>query len=49
MRDFPKFSLEALGMLKDKKNLRLLELPQLKEISSQLDIKRVWGGGPGSG
>ncbi len=40
----PKFSLEALGLLKDKKNLRLLELPQLKEISSQLDIKRVWGG-----
>ena len=40
----PKFSLEALGLLKDKKNLRLLELPQLKEGSQQLDVKRVWGG-----
>ena len=40
----PKFSLEALGMLKDKKNLRLLELPQLNEGSKQLDVKRVWGG-----
>jgi len=48
----PRFSLEALGMLKDKKNLRLLELPVGAALrgrpeqrpATAKDIKRVWGG-----
>lgn len=40
----PKFSLEALGLLKDKKNLRLLELAQLSRENKQFDLKRVLGG-----
>ena len=42
----PKFSLEALGMLKDKKNLRLLELPVVAAqcAATTWDVKRVWGG-----
>ena len=41
----PKFSLEALGMLKDKKNLRLLEFPQLKRPLSNWMLKG-FGAGP---
>jgi len=40
----PSFSLEALSLLKDKKNLRLLELPKLAEKCAELDFKKVWGG-----
>ena len=40
----PRFSLEALSVLKDKKNLRLLELASLSETVEQLDLKRVSGG-----
>jgi phosphoribosylaminoimidazolecarboxamide formyltransferase/IMP cyclohydrolase len=40
----PAFSQEALAMLKEKKNLRLLELPNLAEKSSGLDFKKVSGG-----
>lgn len=40
----PRFSLEALSVLKEKKNLRLLELPSLLENREQLDFKRVSGG-----
>ncbi|MFA5410832.1 MAG: bifunctional phosphoribosylaminoimidazolecarboxamide formyltransferase/IMP cyclohydrolase [Candidatus Omnitrophota bacterium] len=40
----PAFSEDALNLLKDKKNLRLLELPALTQKSTQLDFKRVNGG-----
>lgn len=40
----PKFSAEALSLLKNKKNLRLLELPWLLEKSKGMDFKKVWGG-----
>ncbi|OGX50976.1 MAG: bifunctional phosphoribosylaminoimidazolecarboxamide formyltransferase/IMP cyclohydrolase [Omnitrophica WOR_2 bacterium RIFCSPLOWO2_12_FULL_46_30] len=40
----PRFGLEALSVLKEKKNVRLLELPSLSENREQLDFKRVWGG-----
>jgi phosphoribosylaminoimidazolecarboxamide formyltransferase/IMP cyclohydrolase len=40
----PKFSLEALSVLKDKKNLRLLELPHFMDEPERLDFKRVSGG-----
>jgi phosphoribosylaminoimidazolecarboxamide formyltransferase/IMP cyclohydrolase len=40
----PEFSQEALGLLKDKKNLRLLELPKMLEKINQVDFKRVGGG-----
>ena len=40
----PRFSLEALSVLKEKKNMRLLELPFLSENTEQLDFKRVSGG-----
>lgn len=39
-----KFSAEALSLLKNKKNLRLLELPWLLEKSKGMDFKKVWGG-----
>ena len=40
----PSFSTDALVLLKAKKNLRLLEMPQLLEAMTQLDFKRVSGG-----
>jgi len=40
----PAFSPEALNLLKEKKNLRLLELPRMLEKIEQLDFKRVNGG-----
>ncbi|MFH1440563.1 MAG: bifunctional phosphoribosylaminoimidazolecarboxamide formyltransferase/IMP cyclohydrolase [Candidatus Omnitrophota bacterium] len=40
----PKFSIEALSLLKTKKNLRLLELPDLLKKSKGMDFKKVWGG-----
>ncbi len=40
----PVFSLEALSVLKEKKNVRLLELPQMLSLPPQLDFKRVSGG-----
>lgn len=40
----PKFSKEALDLLKDKKNLRLLELTQLNDRAGGLDFKKVDGG-----
>jgi phosphoribosylaminoimidazolecarboxamide formyltransferase/IMP cyclohydrolase len=40
----PEFSAEALALLKDKKNLRLLELPALLEKCPGLDYKKVSGG-----
>lgn len=40
----PGFDPAALEMLKAKKNLRLLELPELGGAGGQLDIKRVRGG-----
>jgi phosphoribosylaminoimidazolecarboxamide formyltransferase/IMP cyclohydrolase len=40
----PGFSPEALNLLKDKKNLRLLELPNLNEKTQGLDFKKVDGG-----
>lgn len=40
----PEFTQDALGLLKDKKNLRLLELPGLIEKSSGLDFKKVNAG-----
>ena len=40
----PRFSLEALSVLQDKKNLRLLELASLLEAVEQVDLKRVSGG-----
>ncbi len=40
----PQFDPEALSLLKEKKNLRLLELPSLAEKTSGLDFKKVSGG-----
>lgn len=40
----PEFIKEALDLLKDKKNLRLLEMPQLLDKISGLDFKKVNGG-----
>ncbi|OGX40168.1 MAG: bifunctional phosphoribosylaminoimidazolecarboxamide formyltransferase/IMP cyclohydrolase [Omnitrophica WOR_2 bacterium RIFCSPLOWO2_01_FULL_41_12] len=40
----PGFSPEALKLLQDKKNLRLLELPALLEKTQGLDFKKVNGG-----
>lgn len=40
----PEFSADALNILKDKKNLRLLELPGLAEKRNGLDFKKVDGG-----
>jgi phosphoribosylaminoimidazolecarboxamide formyltransferase / IMP cyclohydrolase len=40
----PSFGAGALAVLKEKKNVRLLELPQLMHRVDQLDLKRVAGG-----
>ena len=40
----PEFSVDALNVLKDKKNLRLLELPSLVQKTRGLDFKKVDGG-----
>mgnify|MGYP001592069642 CR=1 FL=1 len=40
----PKFSLEALSVLKEKKNVRLLEFTQLNDKPEEFDFKKVWGG-----
>ncbi|MBM3245231.1 MAG: bifunctional phosphoribosylaminoimidazolecarboxamide formyltransferase/IMP cyclohydrolase [Candidatus Omnitrophica bacterium] len=40
----PAFEAAALNLLKEKKNLRLLELPQMLEKVEQPDFKRVSGG-----
>lgn len=40
----PAFSKEALELLKDKKNLRLLELTKMLETTKEMDFKRVNGG-----
>ncbi len=40
----PEFTAGALSLLKDKKNLRLLELPQLLEKTQGVDFKKVTGG-----
>jgi len=40
----PVFSLEALSILKEKKNVRLIELPQMLNQEPTLDFKRVNGG-----
>lgn len=40
----PAFSPEALSLLKAKKNLRLLELPQMLDKIQELDFKRIGGG-----
>ncbi|MCM8780430.1 MAG: bifunctional phosphoribosylaminoimidazolecarboxamide formyltransferase/IMP cyclohydrolase [Candidatus Omnitrophica bacterium] len=40
----PEFTKEALEILKEKKNLRLLELPSLMQGYNGLDFKRVDGG-----
>jgi phosphoribosylaminoimidazolecarboxamide formyltransferase/IMP cyclohydrolase len=40
----PEFTAEALSLLKDKKNLRLLEAPGMLEPAKGLDFKRVNGG-----
>ncbi len=40
----PGFSLESLELLKDKKNLRLLELPEISEKVEGIDLKKVNGG-----
>jgi phosphoribosylaminoimidazolecarboxamide formyltransferase/IMP cyclohydrolase len=40
----PEFSSEAFSLLKDKKNLRLLELPNLLDKTQGLDFKKVNGG-----
>ena len=40
----PTFSLEALSVLKEKKNVRLLELPGMDEPVAGYDLKRVSGG-----
>jgi phosphoribosylaminoimidazolecarboxamide formyltransferase/IMP cyclohydrolase len=40
----PSFGAGALSLLKEKKNVRLLELPQLLKKIEQLDFKRVSGG-----
>lgn len=40
----PEFDPDALGLLQDKKNLRLLELPQMLQKSQGIDCKKVNGG-----
>jgi len=40
----PEFAPDALALLKSKKNLRLLEFPQLLEKTAGLDFKKVDGG-----
>lgn len=40
----PSFTNEALSILKEKKNVRLLELDSLSEKNNQVDFKRVFGG-----
>ncbi|MCK9595242.1 MAG: bifunctional phosphoribosylaminoimidazolecarboxamide formyltransferase/IMP cyclohydrolase [Candidatus Omnitrophica bacterium] len=40
----PAFSPDALGLLKAKKNLRLLEMPRMLSAAEGLDLKRVDGG-----
>ncbi|HTY44388.1 MAG TPA: bifunctional phosphoribosylaminoimidazolecarboxamide formyltransferase/IMP cyclohydrolase [Patescibacteria group bacterium] len=40
----PSFAPEALALLKEKKNLRLLEWPQLAQKVADLDFKKVNGG-----
>lgn len=40
----PEFSVDALNILKDKKNLRLLEMPALTQRIKGLDFKKVDGG-----
>jgi phosphoribosylaminoimidazolecarboxamide formyltransferase / IMP cyclohydrolase len=40
----PAFSLEALVILKEKKNVRLIELPDMLQKAPGLDYKRVSGG-----
>ncbi|MGE5197828.1 MAG: bifunctional phosphoribosylaminoimidazolecarboxamide formyltransferase/IMP cyclohydrolase [Deltaproteobacteria bacterium] len=40
----PGFSLEALSVLKEKKNVRLIELPQMLDKATGLDFKKVSGG-----
>lgn len=40
----PSFNPNALSLLKEKKNLRLLELPQILKETVELDFKRVSGG-----
>lgn len=40
----PEFSEDALNLLKDKKNLRLLEMPNLLAKNNGLDFKKVCGG-----
>jgi phosphoribosylaminoimidazolecarboxamide formyltransferase/IMP cyclohydrolase len=40
----PVFSLESLSILREKKNLRLIELPQMLVKETILDFKRVNGG-----
>ena len=40
----PSFDEEAKGLFKNKKNLRLLELPALNEVIQELEFKRVSGG-----
>jgi phosphoribosylaminoimidazolecarboxamide formyltransferase/IMP cyclohydrolase len=40
----PTFSLEALSVLKEKKNVRLIELPDMLHNEPELDFKKVSGG-----
>jgi len=40
----PEFSVEALNLLKEKKNLRLLEMPGLEQAAIGFDFKKVNGG-----
>ena len=40
----PEFSADALNLLKDKKNLRLLEMPNMFEKNTGLDFKKISGG-----
>lgn len=40
----PEFSADALDLLEDKKNLRLIEMPNLLEKNTGLDFKKVSGG-----
>jgi phosphoribosylaminoimidazolecarboxamide formyltransferase/IMP cyclohydrolase len=40
----PEFSKEALELLKEKKNLRLLEMPNISEPAKGIDFKKVDGG-----
>jgi len=40
----PEFSVDALNILKEKKNLRLLEMPSLTKKTKGLDFKKVDGG-----